>query len=64
MHIVVLETALFPDRETVEAALTSLTQGPTGHHLSRWDLRHGTLSAGQWDTVLDAVLAGDLVVTV
>ncbi len=64
MHIVVLETDLFPDRQTMEAALTSLAHGPAAHRLSRCDLRRGAPSEGEWDAVLDAVLAGDVVVTV
>ncbi len=63
MRIVVLETDLFPDRRTMDEALAYLERAPAGHRLSRHDLRQA-LSEDEWDAVLDAVLAGDVVVTV
>ncbi|WP_298135671.1 hypothetical protein [Acidiferrobacter sp.] len=64
MRIVVLETDLFPDRHTLNEALVSLERAPSAHQLSRQDLRHPGLSEGAWDAVLDAILTGDVVVTV
>ncbi|MDA8191292.1 MAG: hypothetical protein M0Z68_07505 [Gammaproteobacteria bacterium] len=63
MRIVVLETDLFPDRRAMDEALASLERTPTRHRLSRHDLRPA-LSEGEWDAVLDAILASDVVVTV
>ena len=64
MHIVILETNLFPDRKAMEQALASLETVPQSHRLSRYDLRRGDMSEGDWDVVLGGVLAGDVVVTV
>jgi hypothetical protein len=63
MRIVVLETDFFPDQHTMDEALASLERAPAGHRLSRHDLRRA-LNEDEWDAVLDAVLAGDVIVTV
>ena len=63
MRIVVLETDLFSDRRAMDEALAFLERAPTRHRLSRHDLRPA-LSEDEWDAVLDAILAGDVVVTV
>ncbi len=64
MRIAVLETDLFPDRETLEGALVVLERAPAAHQLSRHDLRRPKLTEHEWDVVLDAILASDVVVTV
>ena len=64
MRIAVLETDLFPDKGTLEGALAVLEQAPATHHLSRHDLRRPKLTEHEWDAVLDAILASDVVVTV
>ena len=61
MHIIVLETALFDDRDTVERALQTLA---ATHQVSRYNLCRTSLTDQDWDDVLAAVLAGDTVVTV
>ena len=64
MHIVVLETDLFPDRQTVEEALAWLQEGSATHRLSRHDLRGGMPTEREWNELLEAILASDVVVTV
>jgi len=64
MHIIILETDLFPDREAMERALTALEAVPMSHRLSRYDLRRADMTNADWDSVLGAVLTGDTIVTV
>ena len=64
MRIVILETDLFPDRQTVEGALAWLEEDLAAHRLSRHDVREATSTEQECDALLDAILAADLVVTV
>ncbi len=64
MRIVVLETDLFPDRQTVEEAVAWLEGDGATHCLSRHDVRGLTPTPHACDALLDAILAADLVVTV
>ncbi|MEJ2347355.1 MAG: hypothetical protein P8076_08190 [Gammaproteobacteria bacterium] len=61
MNIAILETGLFPDRETVEQAVTHLL--PV-HNVYRYDLSDQDRSDEEWDQMLDEVLASDRVFTV
>ncbi|MHB1513837.1 MAG: hypothetical protein ACYCTF_13580 [Acidiferrobacter sp.] len=64
MRIVILETDLFPDRQTVEGAVAWLKEDLAAHCLSRHDVRGHTLTEEECDVLLDAILTADLVVTV
>lgn len=59
MRVLVLDVNLFPDRETVQAAVTQLSAGN--------EVRRRSAPAGdadsEWDQVLAEVRAADLVVT-
>jgi hypothetical protein len=60
MNIVQLNTGLFPDAQTVIAALRQVA--PT-HRVDTIDLRSRDLQEGDWDRVIAAILAADLVVS-
>ena len=59
--IVVLETRLFPDRETLQGAVDSLRPGA---RIERFDLAPERMDRGQWDAVVRAILAADKIITV
>lgn len=59
-RIVVLATRLFPDRETVTAAVESLKPGT---EIVRIDLEPERMDRGQWDAVVREILAADKVIT-
>ena len=61
MNIVQLNTGLFPDAQTVIAALRQVA--PT-HRVDTIDLRSRDLQEGDWDRVIAAILAADLVVSI
>ncbi|MHB8252581.1 MAG: hypothetical protein ACYDEV_02495 [Acidiferrobacter sp.] len=63
MHIVILETDLFPDKKAMENALAALERVPAAPRLSRYDLREPGMTDGDWDAILDAILVSDVVVT-
>ena len=60
MKILALDSGLFPDRETVEAALAALA---AGHQVSRLDLATGDMDDADWDRALAEILRADLIVT-
>ena len=60
MRILSLDSGLFPDRETVEAALAELA---AGNDLSRLDLAAGDMDEADWDRALAEILRADLIVT-
>ncbi len=60
MNITVLNTGLFPDRETMEGALSELE---AFHSVCRCDATRTLMSDEQWNQVLDAMLTSDVVVT-
>ncbi len=60
MRILALDSGLFPDRETVEAALTELA---AGHQVSRLDLTASATDEAAWDRALAEILRADLIVT-
>lgn len=63
MRILALDSGLFPDRETVEAALAELA---AGHQVSRLDLTASATDAtdeAAWDRALAEILRADLIVT-
>ncbi|MHB8347917.1 MAG: hypothetical protein ACYDHM_12190 [Acidiferrobacterales bacterium] len=60
MNIVVLNTGLFPDRKTMEDALSELE---AVHSVYRCDATGVPKSDEEWNKVLDALLASDVVVT-
>jgi len=60
MRILHLDSPLFPDRETVAAALANL-QGE-GHSLHRLDIPRAEDDAA-WDEVAAAILDADTVIT-
>lgn len=59
MKILALTTGLFPDRDTVEAALTALA---ASHEVTRGEVSAAT-NAAQWDRVVAEILRADVVVT-
>ena len=60
MNILQLNTGLFPDAQTVIAALRQVA--PT-HRVDTIDIRSRDLQEGDWDRVIAAILAADLVVS-
>ena len=60
MKILVLDSGLFPDRETIEAALTELA---AGHQVSRLDLTASAMIETDWDRTLTEILQAGLIVT-
>lgn len=60
MKILELDIGLFPDAQTVMAAVRRLE--PT-HHVDSIDLRRPDLRDEDWDRVVDAILDADLTIT-
>jgi hypothetical protein len=60
MNIVQLDTGLFPDAQTVIAALRQME--PT-HRVDIVDTQRRDMRAVDWDRVIAAILAADLVVS-
>ncbi|MDA8256141.1 MAG: hypothetical protein M0Z99_10990 [Betaproteobacteria bacterium] len=60
MNIVQLNTGLFPDAQTVIAALR---QAAATHRVAVVDIRRLDLQQSDWDGVIAAILAADLVVS-
>lgn len=60
MNIAVLNTGLFPDRETMEDALSELEPF---HNVYRYDVARTGMTDEDWDQVLDEMLSSDLVIT-
>lgn len=59
MKVLALTTGLFPDRDTIEAALTALTGA---HEVSRHEVSAKT-SPAEWDRVVAEILRADMVIT-
>lgn len=60
MNISILETGLFPDTVTMEAAITHLE--PI-HNVYRYKLNDHERSDAEWDQLLDEIIASDRVFT-
>lgn len=60
MRIAVLEADLFPDAGTLRAALARLEER---HAVVRLEAARRGMGEGDWDRLLEAILASDLVVT-
>ncbi len=64
MKIVELHTGLFPDAQTVSAALR---EAETTHHVESIDLaaylRRQETESGFWDRAITAILESDLTIT-
>lgn len=60
MNILELHTGLFPDAQTIAAAL-DLPQGEPGRR--RIDLARPDMGEADWDGVLAAILAADRIIT-
>lgn len=61
MNIVQLNTGLFPDAQTVEAALWPLV---STHHVESLDLRRRDLGESDWDEAIRCILAADLIISI
>ena len=61
MNIVQLNTGLFPDAQTVIAALRQMT--PT-HRVNVIDMQRRDMRESEWDGVIAAIRAADLVVSI
>jgi len=61
MNIVQLNTGLFPDAQTVIAALRQMT--PT-HRVDVIDVSSRDMRESDWDGVIVAILAADLIVSI
>lgn len=60
MNIVQLNTGLFPDAQTVIAAVGQMA--PT-HRVDTVDIRSRDMQDSDWDRVIAAILAADLIVS-
>lgn len=60
MRVLVLDIGAFPDGETVDAALVRLADGNEVERMAP----DAETSDSEWDRVLSAIRAADLVVTV
>ena len=60
MNIAVLNTGLFPDRDTMQDALSELEPF---HNVYRYDATRTGMTEQDWDQVLDELLASDLIIT-
>lgn len=60
MNILQLHTGLFPDGDTVAAALACLQQDQA---VARIDISRPGMEEADWDGVVAALLAADLIIT-
>ena len=60
MKILALDTGLFPDRETLDAALAEMA---AEHHVRRLDAPPAEADEAAWDAALTEILAADMIVT-
>ena len=60
MNIVQLDTGLFPDAQTVIAALRQMA---STHRVEVVDIQRRDMQESDWDGVIAALLAADLVVS-
>lgn len=61
MELLVLKAAIFPDRDTVEQALSRLPEGWTQSVL---DVSRPQGAGHDWDAILDRVLVADRIIVV
>ena len=61
MDVVVIDAGIFPDRETLEEALSRL---PAGCMRTIVEVSHPGRGEGDWDRVLDRLLTADRIVVV
>ncbi len=61
MKILQLDTNLFPDCDTVVASIDLLEKE---HKVTRIDIGRKTLDDNDWDSIVTAILAADLTITV
>lgn len=60
MNLLILDTALFPDRETVAAAIDRMDDAETAMRIDISSLAH---DAPEWDDVVRTVLKADQVMS-
>lgn len=60
MNILQLDTGLFPDAQTVIAALRQM---PSTHRVEVVNLRRRDLGESDWDEALQRILAADRIIT-
>lgn len=61
MKIVQLNTGLFPDAQTVEAALRQMAQT---HQVSAVDITRRDMRESDWDAAILAILASDRIISI
>jgi hypothetical protein len=61
VKILELNTGLFPDAQTVSAALRRME---AAHRVESIDLRHRDMEDEAWDRVIAAILDSDLTITI
>lgn len=61
MNILQLNTGLFPDAQTVDAALRQTTEP---HRVSIVDLTRRDMSENDWDAAISAMLAADRIISI
>ena len=61
MNILELNTGLFPDAQTVTAALRQMEPA---HRVVAIDVRRRDMTDEAWDRVIDAILGSDLTITI
>lgn len=61
MNIVQLDTGLFPDAQTVAAAVRQMTPA---HRVDVIEIWRQDMQESDWDRVISALLAADLIVSI
>lgn len=60
MNVLQLNTGLFPDAQTVEAALRPMA---ATHRVEAVDLRRRDMAESDWDAAIRSILAADLIIS-
>lgn len=61
MNIVQLNTGLFPDAQTVNAALRRMAEA---HHVAVIDVTRRDMRESDWDAVMQTLLAADRIISI
>jgi hypothetical protein len=61
LNILQLNTGLFPDAQTVAAALRPMAET---HRVAAVDLRRRGMTESDWDEAIRSILAADLIISI